>query len=138
MFDIEIETVEFDHETLTLSYSLSGSDTPSVVLFSSKITYETVVDGVTKEFNTITSVFSQHSTMPISFPNVHEEYIPEGAEIIKVTGKLHAIKTTFYNDLDTAMDFGVSANTFMPYGFSDDYKSSGFFTSEFFTFFDKG
>tara|TARA_B100000809_G_scaffold266534_2_gene329723 strand:+ start:8386 stop:10059 length:1674 start_codon:yes stop_codon:yes gene_type:complete len=136
MFDIEIETVDFDHEALTFNYSVSGNDTPSVVLFSLKITYEAMVDGVAKEFNTRTSVFSQHSTKPISFPNVHEEYIPEGAEIIKITGKLHAIKTTFYNDLDTAMGFGVNANTFMPYGFSDDYESSGFFTSEYFTFFE--
>ncbi len=137
MFDIEIETVEFNPETFTLNYSVSGNDSPSIVLLNLTITYQAVVDGVSKSFYARTSVFSQHSTNSVSFPNVHKDVIPEGAQMIEVTGKLHAIKTTYYNDLNTALGFGINSITYMPYGFSDDYESSGFFTSEYFTFFEK-
>lgn len=136
MFDIEIETVAFDLDTSTLSYSVSGNDTPSIILFDLKITYQTLVDGVSKEYNTRTSIFSQHSTTSLSFPNVHEEFIPEGAEVIKVTGKLNVIKTTYFNDFNSAMGFGLNPNT-IPVGLSSDDGASGFFTSEYFTFFEK-
>ncbi len=137
IFDIEIETVAFDPETLSFNYSVSGNDTPSIVRFDLRITYEVVIDGVAKAYNTTSSVFSQHSTTPISFPNVHGDFTPENAEVTKISGKLVAIKTTYFDSLNSAMDFGINSSIYSPGGFSSDNGASGFYTSEYFVFFER-
>jgi hypothetical protein len=137
MFDIEIETVEFNPETFTLHYTLSGNDSPSIVRFDLSITYKIANDNISQFFTTRTSVYSQHSTEAISFPNVHAGDIPLGAELFLAIGSFQAIKTTYYDDLNTALNFGISRDSIGSYIFNDNYQYSGFYTLEYFTFFEK-
>jgi len=134
MYDIEIENVDFDKDAFVLNYTLSGNDSPSLTLFDLRITYEIVVAGVNKQYYTRTSIFSQHKSGDIKLPNVHEEFIPDGAQITEITADFSALKTTYFVDLKSAMGFGINAHTYSPFGFSAEENASAFYTKEYYKF----